>query len=134
MPIPIRRHAVAAAVALGSVAALAALVAASGFRDFGSAFWVLNAASVAAVGYALTVLAARVLVSEPGVWKRASAFGSATGGAVAVLAFVRVAELSAAGVGAAVVLTGALGATLGLAAVEGLRWVRGGGRPGVRAV
>lgn len=124
----IRRHAIAAAVAVGSVAALTALVAASGFRDFGSAFWILNAASIAAVGYALSILAARALDREPGVWKRASAFATAIGGLVAVLAFVRVVELSVAGVRAAVILTGALGATLGMAAVEGLRWVRGGDR------
>ena len=134
MPAYPQRHALAAAVALGSAAALTAVVAASGFRDFGSAFWLINVASVAALAYALTVLAARAVAREPGVWKRASAFGAAAGGVLAMLAFVRVAELSAAGVGVAVVLTGALGAALGLAATEGVRWVQGSSRPAGRAV
>ena len=123
------RHALAGSLAICAVAALAAVVAANGFGDFGSAFWLLNASQVGVLVYALVLLAARALAREHGVWKRASAFGAASGGVVAALAFARLADLNTSGVAVALALTGALGVTLGLATVEGLRWVRGGSAP-----
>ena len=119
------RHAVSALVGLGAVAALAAVVSANGFTDFGSAFWVREAASVGALGYVLALLVLRALGSASGVWRRASAFGGVVGAVVTVLAFARLADLNTSGVAVALTLLGALGVTLGLAAVEGLRWVRG---------
>ncbi len=122
----LRRHALSTALGLGAVAALTAVVSTNGFSDFGSAFWVREAALVGALGYVLALLGQRALSGTTGVWRRASAFGALAGALVVALAFARLADLNAAGVAVALVLTSSLGAALGLAAVEGLRWVRGG--------
>ena len=120
-----RTHAIAVAASAGSVAALTGVVALNGYRDFGSPFWFLNAAQVGVLGYGLTLLVSRAVARENGFWKRASAFGAAAGSVLAVLAFARLADLSTSGILVALALTGALGGLLGLAAVEGLRWVQG---------
>ena len=115
------RHAVSVLIGLGAVAALAAVVSANGFADFRSAFWVREAASVGA----LALLVLRALGSERGVWRRASVLGAVVGAVAAVLTFARLADLTTSGVAVALTLLAALGVTLGLATVEGLRWVRG---------
>ena len=129
-----RVHLLALAVASGMVAALVAIVAANGFRDFGSALWLFDAATVAALGYVLTILVVRAVSRKAGAWKRASLFGAVAGGVLGLLAFVRLAALNASGVSVAVVLASALGVALGLAAVEGLRWVLGDTTSSSRAV
>ena len=100
-------------------------MAANGFRDFGSSLWLFDLATVAVLAYSLTVLASRAASFEDGLWKRAAAFAATSGVVLSLLAFVRFADLNVSGVAVAVVLSGSLGAALGLAAVEGLRWVQG---------
>ena len=121
------RHALSAAVGLGAVAALTIAVAAIGrFDDFASAFWVREAATVGAVAYLFALLVQRALSNPVSIWRRASALGAIVGTAVVVLALApRLTYLDAAGLRIALVLTSTLGATLGLAAVEVARWVRG---------
>ena len=121
----LRRHALSTVVGLGAVAALTAAVAVHGFDDFASVFWVREAATVGAVAYVFALLVQRALANPVGAWRRASTFGAAAGALVVVLALApRLAYLDTAGLRIALVLTSTLGATLGLAAVEGVRWVR----------
>lgn len=126
---PARRHLYALGAALGAVALLTAVVVANGYRDLGSPFWALNALSVGAVVYALVVLARRAAALRDGVQQRVAVLGALAGGVLVPLAFVRPSALSALGVAMAVVLTAALGVTLGLAAAEGLRRVGEGADP-----
>ena len=120
-----RRHLRATVLASVAVLSLSAIVAANGFRDFGSSLWLFDLATVAVLAYSLTVLASRAASFEDGLWKRAAAFAATSGVVLSLLAFVRFADLNVSGVAVAVVLSGALGAALGLAAVEGLRWAQG---------
>jgi len=120
------RHAISAAVGLGVVAALAAVAAANGFNDFASVFWIREATIVGPVGYTLALLIQRAHGTEAGVWRRASVFGAVAGVVVVVLALSsQLSYLNGAGVVLALALSSMLGATLGLGAVEGIRWVRG---------
>ena len=128
---PAHRHLSAAVGALSAVALLSVAVFINGYRALDSPFWIANALSVAVVAYVLVVLADRAASFQDGLWRRAAAFGAAAGGVVAPLVLVDPAALNATGVGLTgvglgIVLTSALGATFGLAAVEGLRWVRSG--------
>ena len=122
----LRRHAISTAVGLGIISALTAVAAANGFDDFVSVFWIREAAIVGAVGYTLALFIQRALDNQAGVWRRASAFGAVAGVVVVVLALSpQLSYLNGSGVAMALVLVSMLGATLGLAALEGVRWVRG---------
>lgn len=121
----LRRHALAAVAAASAVGVLTFVVAANGYRDFDSAFWLLNALSVGTLGYLFAWLVGRTLAREDGMCKRASVFAAVSGAVVAVLAFGRTADLNTSGVAVALVLASVLGMALGLASVEGLRWVKG---------